>query len=125
MKPITPHYVALHLMKFPGIVKFYIFLLFYDYLQNNKIPHFPLPYSLSNMTTIPAVHHLIKSILLNKSKESLPTVIGNFFWNNISHAIQSKPIKKLLKKYTQAILCCLVLINILIIAAMYFNLLFC
>ena len=42
MEPITPHYVTLHLLKLPDIVKLNTCLLFCEYLNNDKIPSFSL-----------------------------------------------------------------------------------
>ena len=60
MEPITPHYLSLHLLKFPDIVKLNTCMLFYDYLYHEKFPNIPvsLVSELHNYNT--AVHHLIK-----------------------------------------------------------------
>ena len=42
MEPITPHYVALRLLKLPDIVKLSTCLLFYEYFNDDKIPSFSL-----------------------------------------------------------------------------------
>ena len=42
MEPITPYYVTLRLLKLPDVVKLNTCLLFYDYLNNDKIPSFSL-----------------------------------------------------------------------------------
>ena len=42
MKPITPHYVALRLLKLPDIVKLSMCLLFYEYFNDDRDPSFSL-----------------------------------------------------------------------------------
>ena len=42
MKPITPHYVALRLLKLPDIDKLSMCLLFYEYFNEDRVPSFSL-----------------------------------------------------------------------------------
>ena len=42
MEPITPHYLSLHLLKFPDIVKLNTCMLFYDYFHHEKFPNIPV-----------------------------------------------------------------------------------
>ena len=42
MKPITPHHVALRLLKLPDIVKLSMCLLFYEYFNDDRDPSFSL-----------------------------------------------------------------------------------
>ena len=42
LKPITPHYVALRLLKLPDIVKLSMCLLFYEYFNDDRDPSFSL-----------------------------------------------------------------------------------
>ena len=42
MKPITPHYVALRLLKLPDIDKRSMCLLFYEYFNDDRVPSFSL-----------------------------------------------------------------------------------
>ena len=42
MHPITPHYEALCLLKFPDIVKLSTRLLFFEYFNDDKVPSFSL-----------------------------------------------------------------------------------
>ena len=42
MESITPHYLAFRLLKPPDIVKLCTCLLFYDPLNSDKVPSFPL-----------------------------------------------------------------------------------
>ena len=59
MKPITPHHVALSLLKLPDIVKLSMCLLFYEYLMMIEIPVFLWPYALSSILIIVVLHYQI------------------------------------------------------------------
>ena len=41
-KLATPHYLSLHLLKFPDIVKLNTCMLFYDYFYQEKVPNIPV-----------------------------------------------------------------------------------
>ena len=41
MEPITPHYLSLHLLQFPDIVKLNTCMLFYDYFHHQKFSNIP------------------------------------------------------------------------------------
>ena len=61
MEPITPHYLSLHLLKFPDIVKLNTCMLFYDYFHHEKFPNISVSLvSELHIITIPEMHHLIK-----------------------------------------------------------------
>ena len=42
LKPITPHYVALRLLKLPDIDKLSMCLLLYEYFNDDRVPSFSL-----------------------------------------------------------------------------------
>ena len=50
MESITPHHVDLHLLKLPDIVKLCTCLLFYDHLNSDKVPSFPLTLTFELLT---------------------------------------------------------------------------
>ena len=96
MGPITPHYLSLHLLKFPGIVKLNTCMLFYDYFHHEKFPSIPvsLVSELHNYNTRSASSNQI----FIPSFRTSPSIIGCFFWNNIPDFIRDKPSKKLFRK---------------------------
>ena len=102
MEPITPHYLSLHLLKFPDIVKLNTCLLFYDYFLHEKFPSIPvsLVSELHNYNTRSASSNqvFIPSFRTNL-RRLRDTIIGCFFWNHIPHFIKDKPSKKYLEKH--------------------------
>ena len=75
-------------------------LLFYDYLNGDKVPSFPLnlpseqhPYYTCSASSD---HLVIESFRTNLRKFS-PTMSGKYFWNNIPFCIRQKPSKKQFK----------------------------
>ena len=101
MEPITPHYLSLHLLKFPDIVKLNTCMLFYDYFNHEKFPNIPvsLVSELHNYNTHSASSNqiFIPSFRTN-FRRFRPSIIGCFFWNNIPHFIRDKPSKNIFRK---------------------------
>ena len=97
MEPITPHYVALRLLKLPDIVKLSTCLLFYGYFNDDKDPSFSLILCSEQHTyhTRSALsdHLVIKSFRTNLRKFS-PSISGNYFWNNIPSCVRRKTFGK-------------------------------
>ena len=93
MESITPHYLALRLLKLPDIVKLCTCLLFLDYLNGDKVPSFPLTLTSEQHTyyTRSALsdHLVIESFRTNLRKFS-PSISGKYFWNNIASCILLK-----------------------------------
>lgn len=83
MEPITPHYLSLHLLKFPDIVKLNTCMLFYDYFHHEKFPNIPvsLVSELHNYNTRSASSNqiFIPSFRTNLSGRFRPTIIRCFF----------------------------------------------
>ena len=101
MEPRTPHYLSLHILKFPDIVKLNTCMLFYDYFHHEKFPNIPvsLVSELHNYNTRSATSNqiFIPSFRTNL-RRFFPSIIGCFFWNNIPDFIRDKPSKKLCRK---------------------------
>ena len=101
MEPITPHYLSLHLLKFPDIVKLNTCMLFYDYFHHEKFPNIPvsLVSELHNYNTrIASSNQIFIPSFRTNLRRFCPTIIGCFFWNNIPEFIRDKPSKKLFRK---------------------------
>ena len=100
MESITPHQVALRLLKLPDIVKLRTCLLFYEYFNGDKVPSFPLTLRSEQHTyhTRSALSDLlvIESFRTNLRKFS-PSIRGKYFWNNIPSCIRLKSSKKQFK----------------------------
>ena len=100
-EPITPHYLSLHLLKFPDIVKLNTCMLFYDYFYHKNFPNISdsLVSELHNYNTRSASSNqiFIPSFRTNL-RRFCPTIIGCFFWNHIPHFIRNKPSKKIFRK---------------------------
>ena len=98
---LTPHYLSLHLLKFPDIVKLNTCMLFYDYFHHEKFRNISvsLVSELHNYNTHSASSNqiFIPSFRTNL-KRFCPTIIGCFFWNHIPHFIRDKPSKKIFRK---------------------------
>ena len=103
MEPITPHYLSLHLLKFPDIVKLNTCMLFYDYFHHEKFRNISvsLVSELHNYNTRSASSNqiFIPSFRTNL-RRFCPSIIGCFFWNNIGiiNFIRDKLSKKLFRK---------------------------
>ena len=91
MESITPHYVALRSLKLPDIVKLCSCLLFYGYLNGDKVPSFPLTLTSEQHTSYTrsalADHLVIESFRTNLRKFS-PSISGKHSWNNIPYCIR-------------------------------------
>ena len=100
MDPITPHYAALHLLKFPDIVKLSTCLSFYNYFNDDKVLSFSLTLRSEQLTyhtrSTLSDHLVIDSFHTNLRKFS-SSISGKYFWNNISSCICQKPSKKQFK----------------------------
>ena len=94
--PITPHYVALRLLKLPDIVKLSKCLLFYEYFIDDKVPSFSLTLCSEQHTnhshSALSDHLVIESFRTNLRKFS-PSISGKYFSNNIPSCIRQKPSK--------------------------------
>ena len=101
MEPITPHYLSLHLLKLPDIVKLNTRMVFCDYFYHEKFPNIPvsLVSELHNYNTRSASSNqiFIPSFRTNL-RRFCRTIIGCFFWNDILHFIRDKPSKKIFRK---------------------------
>ena len=97
MGPITPHYVALRLLKLPDIVKLSMCLLFYEYFNDDKIPSFSLTLR-SEQHTYHArsvlSDHLVTESSRTKLRRFSPSINGKYIWNNIPLSISQKSSKK-------------------------------
>ena len=97
MEPITPHYVPLRLLKLPDIVKLNTCLLFYDYLNNDKIPSFSLT-SCSEQHTYYARSALSDQLVIEPFCANLrrfcPRISGKYSWNDIPLSIRQKSSKQ-------------------------------
>ena len=100
MEPITPHYVTLRLLKFPDIVKLNTSLLFYDYLNNDKISSFSLT-SCSEQHTYYTRSTLSDQLVIEPFRTNLrrfcPSISGKYLWNNIPLSIRQKSSKEVFK----------------------------
>ena len=90
LKPITPHYASLGLLKFLGIVKLNACLLFYDHFNGDKFYNLPIA-SLSelydhNKLAIPSFRIY--------SRRFCATIIGRYFWNSTPQFIRFKRTRK-------------------------------
>ena len=97
MDPITPHYVALRLLKLPDIVKLSTCLLFYEYLNDDKVPSFSLTLCSEQHTyhtRSPLSDHLVIESFHTNLRKFSPSISGKYFWNNIPSCICQKPSKK-------------------------------
>ena len=102
MEPITPHYLSLHLLKFPDIVKLNTCMLFYDYFHHEKFPNISvsLVSELHNCNTRSASSNqiFIPSFRTNL-RRFCPTIIGCFFWNHTRISLETNHLKKYLEKH--------------------------
>ena len=101
MAQITPHYLSLHLLKFPDIVKLNTCMLFYDYFHHEKFPNIPvsLVSELHNYNTRSASsNQIFIPPFRTNLRRFCPSIIGCFFWNGIPQFIRDKPSKKIFKK---------------------------
>ena len=95
MESIAPHYLAFRLLKPPDIVKLCTCLLFFDYLNGDKVPSIPLTLTSEQHTYYTRIrsalsdHLVIESFRTNLSKFS-PSISGKYFWNNIASCILLK-----------------------------------
>ena len=100
MEPITPHYVTLRLLKLPDIVKLNTCLLFYDYLNNDKIPSFSLT-ACSEQHTYYTRSALSDQLVIEPFRTNFrrfcPSISGKYFWNNIPFSIRQKSSKQVFK----------------------------
>ena len=98
---ITPHYINLHLLKFPDIVKLHTFLFLYDHIHDKKSSKFSFSFisEQHNYATHSASTELLQipSFRINIRK-FCPSIIGRYFWNDIPPNIRTKPYNKLFKK---------------------------
>ena len=98
MGPITPHYVALRLLKLPDIVKLSTCLLFYEYFNDNKIPSFSLTLRFEQHTyhaRSALSDHLVIESSRTKLRRFSPSKNGKYFWNNIPLSTSQKSSKKI------------------------------
>ena len=100
MEPITPYYVTLRLLKLPDIVKLNTCLLFYDYLNSDKIPSFSLT-SCSEQHIYYTRSALSDQLVIEPFRTNLrrfcPSISGKYFWNNIPLSIRQKSSKQVFK----------------------------
>ena len=114
MEPITPHYLSLHLLKFPDIVKLNTCTLFYDYFHHEKFPNIPvsLVSELHNYNTRSASsNQIFIPPFRTNLRRFCPSIIGCFFWNDIPQLIRDKPSKKNILKSTFALVPCSILMK--------------
>ena len=95
MKPTTLHYVALHLLKLPHIVKLNMCLLFYDYmyLRDDKTPSFSLMLTSeqhSYNTRSTSFDQLVIESFPTNLRRCCPSISRKYFWNNIFLSIRNK-----------------------------------
>ena len=98
---ITPHYVNLGLLKFRDVVKMYTCLFLYDHLCDNKPCNFSISlvseqhnYSTRTATSL----QLFLPYSRTNIRKFCPTVIGKYFWNDLSFSIRNISSKILFKK---------------------------
>ena len=96
LKPITPHYASLGLLKFPNVSLSSIntCLLFYDHFNGDKFYNLSIA-SLSdlydhNKFAIPSFRIYIRRFCA--------TITGRYVWNSIPQSIRFKPTRKQFKK---------------------------
>ena len=68
-------------------------LLFYDYLNGNKVPSFPLTPSEQHTyyTCSASLDHLVIESFCTNLRKFSPSMSGKYFWNNIPPCIHQKP----------------------------------
>ena len=105
MKPITPHYVALRLLKLPDIVELSTCLFFYEYFNGDKSFSLTLRSEQHTYHTRSALsdHLVIESFRTNVRKFSA-SISGKYFWNKFPSCIRQKPSKNNLNVHSQAIM---------------------
>lgn len=101
MEPIAPHCACLNLLKFPDIAKLNTCLLFYDHLNGNKSATFSLTqvsvqHRKSTCSTSSTV--VVTESFRSNLRRFCPSVIGTYFWNDITLEIRHKPSKNVFKK---------------------------
>ena len=102
MEPITPHYLSLHILKFPDIVKLNTYILFYLYFTMKSFLMYLFHWYLSYIIAIPAVHHPIKfsyphfELILG---DLAPPILDVSFGIISRISLGDKPSKKYLEKH--------------------------
>ena len=95
---ITPHYVNLGLIKLPDIVKLYTCQLFYDRLMNKKSSNLNLSLVSGQhnyATRSASLQHLNPESFIINIRKFCPTILGCYYWSDISFSLRNKPTRKL------------------------------
>ena len=103
---ITPHCINLRLLKFLDIVKLHTCLFLYDHIQDNKSSTFSLPFisEQHNYATRNASTELLQIPPFRINIRTFcPSIIGQYFWNDVPLNIRTIPHKKLFKKALEII----------------------
>ena len=98
---ITPHSVNLGLIKFPDIVKLYTCQLIYDHLVNKKSSNlylFLVSEQHNYATRSASLQHLNPESFRINIRKFCATILGCYYWSDISLSIRNKPTRKLFRE---------------------------
>ena len=98
---ITPHYVNLGLIKLLDILKLYTCQLFYDRLMNKKSSNLNLSLVSGQhnyATRSASLQHLNPESFRINIRKFCATILGCYYWSDISLSIRNKPTRKLFRE---------------------------